>query len=371
MKKLILILTLLISTMAFTQSNPLINGLFANIQGNLFDVNRLSFLSSDNLTMSVLSGRYTLTQTGATIQNFFDGTIVVALAITSAYPQLTLTLGAYSNLLGTSNAEGITGNDFRIGLDETRRTMIIGDAGDIAFDYGLSALSNPTLIIARATAGVAKYMIISYNNMSFYEGINLDLLGNSAQLAFRQRINIVTTGGVFLFQSTSVSRLTDTDGHQVFMKLEPKLNQSGTAGFTAFDIDVSVIDAAGNGEYYLANFKSLGVEKFSVDSSGNVNAYTYNFAADGQGNDDYEISLPGVSPMTDVTQPPTGMMVTFTATTINTDGATLEITEFGDVDALLKGDGNALATGDITAGLPITAFFNGTAWIIMSRLASD
>ena len=73
MKTLILILTLFIST-TFGQSDPIIDGRFANIQGNLFTVNRLSVLSSDNLAMSVLSGRYTLTQTGAQVQTILDGT---------------------------------------------------------------------------------------------------------------------------------------------------------------------------------------------------------------------------------------------------------------------------------------------------------
>ena len=76
MKKLILILTLFIST-SFGQSNPIIDGRFANINGNLFTVNRLSVLSSDNLAMSVLSGRFTLAQTGTEVQAILDGTFAV------------------------------------------------------------------------------------------------------------------------------------------------------------------------------------------------------------------------------------------------------------------------------------------------------
>ncbi len=74
MKTLILILTLFISTILFGQSNPIIDGRFANINGNFFTVNRLSVLSSDNLAMSVLSGRYTLANTGAELDVLHGGT---------------------------------------------------------------------------------------------------------------------------------------------------------------------------------------------------------------------------------------------------------------------------------------------------------
>lgn len=113
--------------------------------------------------------------------------------------------------------------------------------------------------------------------------------------------------------------------------------------------------------------ETTDIERMRILSGGAVVINnTLNFAADAQADDDYEIAIPSISALT------TGLMVTFTATTLNTGGATLEITSVGDIDALLKGDGNALVTGDITAGLPITAFFNAAGnWIIMSRLASD
>ena len=108
MKKLILIL-LFISTISFGQSDPLIDGLFANIQGNLFDVNRLSFLTSDNLTLSVLSGRTTLTQTGAQVQTILDGNFN-GLIVQSASATDTA-LYIYND-----NASGITRVIIRAGL---------------------------------------------------------------------------------------------------------------------------------------------------------------------------------------------------------------------------------------------------------------
>lgn len=139
----------------------------------------------------------------------------------------------------------------------------------------------------------------------------------------------------------------------------------------AQDVDLRVESAVGINALTVQGsdgFVGLGTAapQTQLDVAGAITADLYNFAADGQANDDYEIALPGISALT------TGLMVTFTATTLNTDGATLEITSVGDIDALLKGNGVALATGDITAGLPITAIFIAAGnWIIMSRLASD
>jgi len=88
-----------------------------------------------------------------------------------------------------------------------------------------------------------------------------------------------------------------------------------------------------------------------------------NFAADEQADDDYEISLPGVSALV------TGLTVTFIATTANTDGATLEITEVGDLDAILKMHDQALVTGDIEAGQVVVCVFDGTNWQMTSQTA--
>ena len=114
---------------------------------------------------------------------------------------------------------------------------------------------------------------------------------------------------------------------------------------------------------------SGGAEIIRVTPTGVIVNSTLNFAADAQADDDYEISIPGVSALT------TGLTVTFSATTLNTDAATLEITEVGDIDALVKvttggGVAVALATGDVIAKQIIVAVFDADGnWQIVSRLA--
>lgn len=87
------------------------------------------------------------------------------------------------------------------------------------------------------------------------------------------------------------------------------------------------------------------------------------YAADAQGDDDYEVSIPGVTNLW------AGLTVTFKANTLNTDGATLEITEMGDLDDILKLKDQALVTGDIEAGQTITVVFDGSDWQMTSQLA--
>lgn len=88
-----------------------------------------------------------------------------------------------------------------------------------------------------------------------------------------------------------------------------------------------------------------------------------NYAADAQADDDYEIDINGITYLS------AGLTVTFIANTANTDGATLEITDVGDVDAILKMHDQALVTGDIEAGQVVVCVFDGTNWQMTSQIA--
>ncbi len=98
---------------------------------------------------------------------------------------------------------------------------------------------------------------------------------------------------------------------------------------------------------------------FEVNGTGGAN-----FGADGQADDDYEISLPGVDALV------AGLTVIFTATTANTDGSTLEITEIGDLDAILKLNDQATVTNDIEAGSVVMVVFDGSNWQMISPVAN-
>ena len=107
----------------------------------------------------------------------------------------------------------------------------------------------------------------------------------------------------------------------------------------------------------------LSVDEIVVNTSLTVDG-TYNYAADAQGDDDYEVAIPGITALV------AGLQVTFLANTANTDGATLEITSVGDLDAILKQHDVVLATNDIEAGSVVVCVFDGTNWQMVSPVAN-
>ena len=102
MKKLILILTLLISTVSFGQSNPLLTLFGSGFAGNLFTLGGIGLLDVNGLALKVSPPPFTLTQTGAEVQTILDGTF-----------------GAGMELWGTIVLKSSTG-------DEDRGSLILG-----------------------------------------------------------------------------------------------------------------------------------------------------------------------------------------------------------------------------------------------------
>ena len=100
----------------------------------------------------------------------------------------------------------------------------------------------------------------------------------------------------------------------------------------------------------------------SINTRNMING-TLNYGVDAQADDDYEVAIPNITALVPA------LTITFLANTANTDGATLEITSVGDVDAILKNHDVALATGDIEAGQIVTVVWDGTNRQMTSQLA--
>ncbi|MBD3310337.1 hypothetical protein GF351_03905 [Candidatus Woesearchaeota archaeon] len=80
---------------------------------------------------------------------------------------------------------------------------------------------------------------------------------------------------VFSFRGTgtltsTTSGLNNATKRQNYMTIMPYIEQSGTAGYTALNLNVTEF-STGSGKNYLADWKVNGSRKFSVDSEGNVN----------------------------------------------------------------------------------------------------
>ena len=128
------------------------------------------------------------------------------------------------------------GTKLAIGLDETMRTIVICDAGDVDADFGLIAAIDPKLYIATATGNPGA---------SFTH--NAWIASNTGTLTIQsgQKINF-NFGGVnadrdaYVFSATGSGELTDTNGEQSWLCLEPQINQSGTAVWNGIKLSATL-----------------------------------------------------------------------------------------------------------------------------------
>lgn len=174
------------------------------------------------------------------------------------YKVIKLVNGSYYSTIRESTAEGLAGADLRIGLDETLRSLVICDQGDISTDFGLSAATDPTIVIANAAGTyLARYT---------YQG----LYTNAAHNHYGSRFSFTP---IAAYSATDTplhwmrGTLNAASGTQTYLRLDPVLNQSGTAAVTVFDINPSVTQI-GSGTNYLAAFRYADAYMFSFGTTG-------------------------------------------------------------------------------------------------------
>ena len=94
-------------------------------------------------------------------QTLDNGVTITFSAITGGVTDDQWDFNAYHtySTIKQSDAEGLVGSDLRIGLDETLRSVIICDRGDIAVDFGLVAQANPSLYVMNADGTVGTRII--------------------------------------------------------------------------------------------------------------------------------------------------------------------------------------------------------------------
>jgi hypothetical protein len=78
---------------------------------------------------------------------------------------------------------------------------------------------------------------------------------------------------VYLFNNKDAThgRLTANSDVQTFFGIDPRINQSGTAGYTGLRVNATE-DATGSGRKLLADLQLGGVSRFNIDNSGNMMA---------------------------------------------------------------------------------------------------
>jgi len=204
-------------------------------------------------------------------------------------------------------------------------------------------------------------------NMVIFNGQASSYYLNTSSTA-QTKAGQLTLGGDLVLQSAAIIDNAETD---TLTLLETIVQVDGILNIIDLKTATTTVltpTSTGNVDTLeTSDIGDLTLASISVDSVG-VNAYlivdgVFNYAADAQGNDDYEIDIPGITALV------AGLQVTFLANTANTDGATLEITSVGDLDAILKNHDVALASGDIEAGQIVVCIFDGSDWQMTSQLA--
>jgi len=163
------------------------------------------------------------------------------------------------------------GGRLTVGLDETARTMVICDAGDVDTDFGLGASSTNRIRLYHADA--INNVMLDYQTLATTSSFSIE----AAAATYHRLTSDLAADNPFVFYSSYNIELTDTDGEQSWLYVEPKINQAGTAGYNGLKIKVTetalgtaaaATDSSTN-NLILAG-TSTDPDKFKVDNSGNV-----------------------------------------------------------------------------------------------------
>ncbi|MEE8575505.1 MAG: hypothetical protein V3T30_08845, partial [Thermodesulfobacteriota bacterium] len=146
------------------------------------------------------------------------------------------------------------------------------DDFNITADTGNISLQSPKTVRntdTGETKGFRGYMFGGSNSNSWQDYYRS---GKNLGVRFYWGTEYATAGETtYLFntKSSTLGRFTASAGIQTWMGLDPRINQSGTAGYTALRVN-STEDATGSGAKYLLDLQTDGTSKMVVQSDGNV-----------------------------------------------------------------------------------------------------
>ena len=380
MKKLILILTVLfISTIAIAQELDkktkveksyyyTYSGVF---HGNLFDNNLLGLRSVDNFGLTVLGGKYTLDLAGTTINSYLnlfdDGTTsqilvgggVGVIPVWGANLPTAVTIGSkyIYRVDGTDVPDADVENDITINSSNEITALSyrgVLNASDGTPDSVLVIDANGNVGILRGTISPTVSRLLDVINLDAASevrimggtgnwGATLNLTADGADDVDDVWTIVNVGAGRLLFRNNDVSMME-------FLAAETVVNQTGID--RDFRIETDNEDSA---------FVVDGATGIASYEAG-INTAKINFFADAQGSDSYVVTLPGVKLTV-------GIVVYFTANTVNTDGATLALNGYATA-AILKLHDQALITNDIEAGQFVQVGWDGSNWQMLSPVAN-
>lgn len=181
----------------------------------------------------------------------------------------TASTGTYSHTIKSSSGEGLSGEDLRIGLDETLRALIISDKGDIDVDHGLAAQADPTLIIFNAADNDASYLTATSLSLGALGG-NYAYVRGPLGLRFIYGSDVALSPVFQFTQGSTDKELTASNIVQDFMILSPEILHTSTAGYNILRINPT-ISSVGSGVKRMLSIESGSNTLLSVNNVGHVN----------------------------------------------------------------------------------------------------
>ena len=190
----------------------------------------------------------------------FLGTFTASGSI-SFNDEISLTDGTDIHSIKAVQETGLGGR-LTLGLDETARTMVICDYGDIAADFGLTVNSAPSLYMMSGSG--IDYTRINYTGFHIFSPSGFSLVTHEDTVS----------GNAVEFKSIGASgELTDTNGPQAWVLIELKVNQTDTAALDALYINGTLTSlgdgSTGDGNNYL-RIATGGSTLFRIDTTGGI-----------------------------------------------------------------------------------------------------
>lgn len=179
-------------------------------------------------------------------------------------------VSATTTQAGVSMPAGTNGQTLRYGTSawEATSTIFVKDGGNV----GIGTTTPNNKLDVYGSVGVQNNNSLKFYNAyspsSYIFGLNTN---NSYQAKFNYNLPLgpgYGGSGMFLFDSVS-NALGASANSQTFFRVVPGITQSGTAGFTALEVD-TIETSVGSGAKYLFNVKRSGTSKLVIDGSGNV-----------------------------------------------------------------------------------------------------
>ncbi|KKL26260.1 hypothetical protein LCGC14_2397070, partial [marine sediment metagenome] len=174
--------------------------------------------------------------------------------------------------IAQSDAEGITGDsDLRIGLDESLRSLVLIDRGDIGTDLATTAYSNPTLVFVNATASQKSTISHDTTALTFtcVDGGGFIFNAKKYYGFYVNNVSDINSTDVFWFGTNEdgTGELINDDDECKFFSIGLAVKQTSTAGYTALNVN-AVETSVGSGAKELLNLQVDGNDKFTVLNTG-------------------------------------------------------------------------------------------------------